>query len=119
MLATTAKSTTPLYKSLAMRFRQRMHFAEVHSDIVASLDGLEVEAFPQLSVTTAAGERHIYDGELQVLIKDRGCRLLSLNSNPFISVAAPTIPQAQFVSMPARAQIAFLHLSVSLCHLPA
>jgi len=68
LLATTSTSTTPLYKSLALRFRSRLHFGEVHSNAAEGLPGLEVGSFPQLSVTLADGAVHVYPGELKAAL---------------------------------------------------
>mmetsp|Transcript_16906 Transcript_16906/g.40291 ORF Transcript_16906/g.40291 Transcript_16906/m.40291 type:complete len:303 (+) Transcript_16906:272-1180(+) len=66
VLATTSKSTTPLYKALALRFRGRLRFAEVHSDTAEGLDELKADSFPQLTVLLPDGAKEKYEGELQV-----------------------------------------------------
>eukprot|EP00193_Tetraselmis_chui_P006402 CAMPEP_0177766100 /NCGR_PEP_ID=MMETSP0491_2-20121128/8340_1 /TAXON_ID=63592 /ORGANISM="Tetraselmis chuii, Strain PLY429" /LENGTH=508 /DNA_ID=CAMNT_0019282483 /DNA_START=215 /DNA_END=1741 /DNA_ORIENTATION=+ len=65
LLTTSASSTTPLYKSLALRFKGRLHFGEVHADVAAGLPDLEVGSLPQLSVTMADGTTHLYSGDLK------------------------------------------------------
>eukprot|EP00191_Tetraselmis_sp_GSL018_P004106 CAMPEP_0177607256 /NCGR_PEP_ID=MMETSP0419_2-20121207/17813_1 /TAXON_ID=582737 /ORGANISM="Tetraselmis sp., Strain GSL018" /LENGTH=681 /DNA_ID=CAMNT_0019101811 /DNA_START=384 /DNA_END=2429 /DNA_ORIENTATION=- len=68
VLATTSKSTTPLYKALALRFRGRLRFAEVHSDTAEGLDELKADSFPQLTVLLPDGAKEKYEGELQAAL---------------------------------------------------
>jgi hypothetical protein len=56
-------SMQPLFKSLSMRFRDRLAFAEVR-DVRGAIAGmLDVTASPTLLVVPAEGDPIKYDGE--------------------------------------------------------
>ena len=64
VLITTKPATSPLFKSLSLRFKGRMAFAEAQNTAADVAAALSVETFPKLVVIPKPGEEQTvhYDG---------------------------------------------------------
>ena len=64
VLITTKPASSPLFKSLSLRFKGRMAFAEAQDTVADVAAALSVETYPKLVLIPKPGEEEIvhYDG---------------------------------------------------------
>ena len=63
MLYSNKKATSTLYKSLSMRFKERLSFAEVRQAAKELVEAEAVTSFPSLHIIASDGSRAPFEGE--------------------------------------------------------